>query len=212
MYVSSGAGVRSLVGGQSHATQSLLCMTAGPKRENQERRQEGRSRHCPNRRRQRRGRHNHRQTGWYVLLRFSICCIWADFGGMFSVPTITVNRPLKGPELVPEWGLMGLRRDPARRSKSKMLGRFRAVGAIEFGLDPMVHTGSERNMRRYIRAFPSPFSISSILYYPPIHPHHIIFRFPHLSHRFPWITTFLRRHISRLASFLYLFRITSQMQ
>ena len=52
------------------------------------------------------------------------------------------DRPLRGAELVLEWGLMGLREYRARRSKSKTLGHFRVVGAIEFGLDPLEHTGS----------------------------------------------------------------------
>jgi hypothetical protein len=63
---------------------------------------------------------------------------------VLSVPTTTIDRPPRGLELVPERGLVGLRGHPARRSESKMLDRFRVVGVIEFGLDPMEHTGSER--------------------------------------------------------------------
>jgi hypothetical protein len=109
-------------------------------------------------------------------------CVWADFRGMFavfSVPATTVDRPPRGPELVPEWVLVRLRGYPARRSKSKMLDRFRAVGVIEFGLDPMEHTGCERTTRRYIRTFPPFRSHHYYFIQPPIH--HIIFRFPHLS-------------------------------
>ena len=185
MYVSSGAGVRSLAGGQLHVMQSLLCTTAEPKREeNQERLQDRRSRRCPQRRRQRRGRHNHRQTGWCVLLRFSICCIWADFGGMFIVRCSLCLRQR----------LIGRRRDQSCCRSGAWWGCADTLHGVQnpkcwiafaqlgrLSLDSTLwSTGSERSTRRYIHAFPTFFfSISS---YYITHPsiHHIIFRFPHL--------------------------------
>jgi hypothetical protein len=59
---------------------------------------------------------------------------------------------------------VGLRRYPARRSKSKILDHFRAVGAIEFGLDWFCADHEAIHTRI------PPFSISPLLYYPPIHP------------------------------------------
>ena len=66
-------------------------------------------------------------------------------------------------------GLVGLHGYPARHSKFKMLDHFRAAGAIEADFEA-IHTC----------IFLS--SISSLLYYQPIH--HIIFRFPHSSSPF----------------------------
>ena len=80
---------------------------------------------------------------------------------LFSVPTATIDRPVRGPEMVPECGMVGLRGHPARRSKYKMLDRFRAVGAIEFR-HAIEHTDSRRNMRRYIRTAPLVFFFFSI--------------------------------------------------
>lgn len=67
-----------------------------------------------------------------MLPRFSICSsrfdlIWAYHSIPYSsVPTTNVDRTERKSRLV------GLRRYPARGSKSRTLDRFRAVGAIEF--------------------------------------------------------------------------------
>jgi hypothetical protein len=95
-----------------------------------------------------------------------------------SIPTTTVDRPPRKPsppEL--ERGLVRLR---VRRSKSKMLDRFRAVGAIEFGPDPVEQVLSTTSCDTYAHFFP--LSISTLLYYPPIL-HHIVFAL-HLSSPF----------------------------
>ncbi len=119
-----------------------------------------------------------------------------------SIPTTTVDRPPRKPS--PPELERGLVRVRVRHSKSKMLDRFRAVGVIEFEPDFVEQVLSTTSGDTYAHS-PPPFDFNITIL--STHPSIILSSLSTFLPRFPWITTSHWRHISQLASFLYLSRI-----